>query len=63
MKTLEYNSKTFWAKRIRVLMKESSNVIVSPNTSKEEPKMQEVHEQEAHKKEYINRKHISTPSF
>ena len=50
MKTLEYNSKRL-AKRIRVLMKESSNVIVSPNTSKEEPKMQEVHEQEAHKKE------------
>ena len=40
MKTLEYNSKRL-AKRIRVLMKESSNVIVSPNTSKEEPKMQE----------------------
>lgn len=42
MKTLEYNSKRL-AKRIRVLMKESSNVIVSPNTSKNVPKMQEVH--------------------
>ena len=50
MKTLEYNSKRL-AKRIRVLMKESSNVIVSPNISKEEPKMQEVDEQEADKKE------------
>ena len=48
MKTLEYNSKRL-AKRIRVLMKESSNVIVSPNTSKEELKMQELHEQEADK--------------
>ena len=50
MKTLEYNSKRL-AKRIRVLMKESSNVIVSPNTLKEEPKIQELHEQEADKKE------------
>ena len=50
MKTLEYNSKRL-AKRIRVLMKESSNVIVSPNISKEELKMQELHEQEADKKE------------
>lgn len=50
MKTLEYNSKRL-AKRIQALMKESSNVIVSPNTLKEEPKIQELHEQEADKKE------------
>ena len=45
MKTLEYNSKRL-AKRIQALMKESSNVIVSPNTSKNVPKMQEIDEQE-----------------
>ena len=43
MKTLEYNSKRL-AKRIQALMKESSNVIVSPNTSKNVPKMQEIDE-------------------
>ena len=32
-------------------MKESSNVIVSPNTSKNVPKMQEIDEQEAYKQE------------
>ena len=57
MKTLEYNSKRL-AKRIQALMKESSNVIVSPNTSKNVPKMQEIDEQEAYNKKYIN-----TPSF
>ena len=41
MKTLEYNSKRL-AKIIQALMKESSNVIVSPNTSKNVPKMQEI---------------------
>lgn len=50
MKTLEYNSKRL-AKRIRVLMKESSNVIVSPSVPKDEPQMQEVHEQDKHKQE------------
>ena len=50
MKTLEYNSKRL-AKRIQALMKESSNVIVSPNTSKNVPKMQEIDEQEAYKQE------------
>ena len=32
MKTLEYNSKRL-AKRIRILMKESPNTTVSPNTN------------------------------
>ena len=50
MKTLEYHSKRL-AKKIRVLMKESSNVIVSTNTSKNVPKMQEIDEQEAYKQE------------
>lgn len=50
MKTLEYNSKRL-AKRIRVLMKESSNATVSANAPKEEPQMQEVHEQEKHEQE------------
>ncbi len=50
MKTLEYNSKRL-AKRIRVLMKASSNVIVSPSGPKDEPQMQEVHEQDKHKQE------------
>ena len=36
-------------------MKESSNVIVSPNTSKNVPKMQEVDEQEAYKQEVHKR--------
>ena len=58
MKTLEYNSKRL-AKRIRVLMKESSNVIVSPNTLKEEPKIQELREQEADKKE-VHKQEIPT---
>ena len=50
MKTLEYHSKRL-AKKIRVLMKESSNVIVSTNMSKNVPKMQEIDEQEAYKQE------------
>lgn len=43
MKTLEYNSKRL-AKRIRVLMKESPNVIVATSGLKDEPQMQETHE-------------------
>ena len=50
MKTLEYNSKRL-AKRIRVLMKESSNVIVSAIVPKDEPQIQEVHEQDKHEQE------------
>lgn len=57
MKTLEYNSKRL-AKRIQALMKESSNVIVSPNTSKNVPKMQEIDN-----RKHINKKYINTPSF
>lgn len=55
MKTLEYSSKRL-AKRIRVLMKESSNTIISPKVSlntpknepKSEPQIQEAQMQEAH---------------
>ena len=43
MKTLEYNSKRL-TKRIRVLMKESSNATISSNTSKNELPMQDMHE-------------------
>lgn len=50
MKTLEYNSKRL-AKRIRVLMKESSNTTVSSNTSKNELPMQDMHEQEIPRQE------------
>ncbi|WP_307997557.1 VapE domain-containing protein, partial [uncultured Bacteroides sp.] len=50
MKTLEYNSKRL-AKRIRVLMKESPNVIVSMSGQKDEPQMQETHEQDKHEQE------------
>ena len=50
MKTLEYNSKRL-AKRIRVLMKASSNVIVSTSGQKDEPQMQETHEQDKHEQE------------
>ena len=50
MKTLEYNSKRL-AKRIRVLMKESPNVIVSTSGQKDEPQMQETHEQDKHEQE------------
>lgn len=50
MKTLEYNSKRL-AKRIRVLMKESSNATVSSNTSKNELPMQDMHEQEIPRQE------------
>lgn len=50
MKTLEYNSKRL-AKRIRVLMKESSNVTVSADAPKDELPMQDIHEQEIHRQE------------
>ena len=50
MKTLEYNSKRL-AKRIRVLMKESSKVAVPPNVPEDEPQMQEAHGLEENKQE------------
>ena len=50
MKTLEYNSKRL-ARRIRVLMKESSKVAVPPNVPEDEPKMQETHGLEGNKQE------------
>ena len=54
MKTLEYNSKRL-AKRIRVLMKESSNVTVSANAPKDELPMQDIHEQEIHNRQEVHK--------